>query len=375
MPNTCRGRARVDGPSSGATDEAQHGNAQQTMHRRGAVQSRLHSVAVWNDVRERWKLDNGATIVVVTIEDELARARRDKSELERVTGRLVEARQERARLAGQLEITEQSRDYEQADVDRLTRGVGGFLRSVVASSERLSKEQEELAAAQLLCDELSEELRAIDVDIAQLEARHRAVADANDRYAGLIAQLEARVRARGDHHPELDALAVAEAAMRNAHAEMVELIDLAVSVQNMFRVVVDCVRALRPRHDDGDPIPLLDALTGRTSTLHTELTQTLARAQQGLRQFEAAARAMIEIPGDLELQVPPLPESASFIIREVLWTNSPSLDAVLPEISRISSMLAGCVGELRARMASAEQALAEVARMRAQLLDNPSLYR
>lgn len=313
----------------------------------------------------------------MTIEDELARARRDKSESERVTRRLEEARQERVRLGAQLAITEQSRDYEQADVDKLTKGVGGFLRSVLASSEQLTKEQEELAAAQLLCDELAEELRALDVDIAQLEARHRAVADANDRYTNLIAQLEWNARARGDHHPELDALAAAEAAIGNAKAEMVELIDLAVSVQEMFRVVVDCVRALHPRHHDdpGGPVPILDALTGRTSRLHSELTQTLARAQQGLRQFEAAARAMIEMPGNLELQLPPLPESASFMVRDLLWTNSPSLDAVLPEISRISSMLAGYVGEIRARLASAEQALADVARMRAQLLDNSSLYR
>jgi DNA repair exonuclease SbcCD ATPase subunit len=313
----------------------------------------------------------------VTIEDELARARRDKSESERVTRRLEEARQERVRLGAQLAITEQSRDYEQADVDKLTKGVGGFLRSVLASTEQLTKEHEELAAAQLLCDELSEELRAIDIDIAQLEARHRAVADANDRYANLISQLEWKARARGDHHPELDALAAAEAAIGNAQAEMAELIDLAVSVQDMFRVVVNCVRELHPRHHDdpGGPIPILDALTGRTSRLHSELTQTLAQAQQGLRQFEAAARAMIEMPGDLELQLPPLPESASFMVRDLLWTNSPSLDAVLPEISRISSMLAGYVGEIRARLASAEQALADVARMRAQLLDNSSLYR
>ncbi len=310
------------------------------------------------------------------MEDELARARREKSELAWVTGRLVEAREERARLAAQLAITEQSRDYEQADVDKLTKGVGGFFRSVVASFEQLTKEQEELAAAQLLCDELSEELRAIDADIAQLEARHRAVADANDRYANLIAQLEWNARARGDHHPELDALAAAEAAITNAQTEMRELIDLAVAVQNDFRVVVDCVRALHPRDDDApDPTPLFEALIGRTPRLHTELTQTLARAQQGLRQFEAAARSMIEIPASLELQVPPIPEATSFIVREILWTNAPSLDAVLPEISRISSMLAGCVGDLRARQASATQALADIARMRAELLDNPSLYR
>jgi hypothetical protein len=311
----------------------------------------------------------------VTIEDELAQARADKSELGRVTGRLAEAREERLRLAGQLAITEQSRDYEQADVDRLTRGVGGFLRSVLASNEQLTKEQEELAAAQLLCDELSEELRAIDVDIAQLEARHRAVADANDRYANLIAQLEWNARARGDHHPELDALAAAEAAISNAQAEMAELIDLAVCVQEMFRVVVDCVRTLHPRHDDPDSLPLFDALTGRTSTVYSELTQTLARAQQGLRQFEAAARALIEIPGALQLQLPPLPESTSFVVRDVLWTNAPTLTVVLPEISRISSMLAGCVGELRGRQARASEALADVARMRAQLLDHSSLYR
>ena len=310
------------------------------------------------------------------MEDELARARRDKSELEWVSGRLAEARQERTRLAAQLAITEQSRDYEQADVDKLTKGVGGFLRSVIASSEQLTKEQEELAAAQLLVDELTEELRAIDADIAQLEARQRAVATANDRYTNLIAQLEWNARARGDHHPELDALAAAEAAITNAQSEMTELIDLAVSVQEMFRVVVDCVRALHPHRDDtGGPIPLFDALTGRTSRVHNELTQTLAQAQQGLRQFEAAARSMIEIPGDLQLQLPALPEPASFIIRDLFSTNASSLTAVLPEISRISSMLAGYVGDLRARQASAKQALEDIAQMRADLLDKTSAYR
>lgn len=145
----------------------------------------------------------------------------------------------------------------------------------------------------------------------------------------------------------------------------------------MFRVVVDRVRELWPRRDDlDDATPLWNAITGQTSAAYCELTQTLARAQQGLRQFETAARNMIEIPGGLELQLPPLPDgTASFIIRDVLWTNAPTLTAILPEISRVSSMLAACVGDLRRRQASANQALAEIAGMRAELLDKSSPYR
>jgi predicted nuclease with TOPRIM domain len=61
--------------------------------------------------------------------------------------------------------------YEQADVDRLTRGIGGIFRRLLADHTDLSRELQELAAAQLQCAELEEELRAIETELSQLGER------------------------------------------------------------------------------------------------------------------------------------------------------------------------------------------------------------
>jgi hypothetical protein len=76
-------------------------------------------------------------------EQELAQARANRRELAWVKGRLDEVRTERERVVAQLAVYEKARDYEQADVDKLTRGIGRFFRMVVDQLE-LTKEQEEL---------------------------------------------------------------------------------------------------------------------------------------------------------------------------------------------------------------------------------------
>jgi hypothetical protein len=137
----------------------------------------------------RIALGNGK-IIAVCPNDRLAKARADKRELAWVSGRLVETRADRERLAQHLAAAELARAYEQADVDAHQHGLCGLFRRLMADHTELSREQQELAAAQLECDELADELRAIDADLEQLTARERVVTGAPARYAQVLEEVE-----------------------------------------------------------------------------------------------------------------------------------------------------------------------------------------
>ncbi len=309
-----------------------------------------------------------------SLEARLARARRDQREHTWVTRRIAGAREDRERVEAELAVARQALAYEHADVERLTHGLGGMFRRLFADREDLSREQQELAAAQLRCDELDEELRAIDVDLAQLAARAATVADADARYADVLADAEWLARARGELHAELDALAATEAELAAHRSAVAEAIGVGVAVQRAFTTVVNRVRDLVPRQDhDPEPIlgeGLLAAITGKTASIYSELSSALAYAQHGVRSFAHACQALTALPsGVFETQFPALPSVDRFVLRDVLWSARGVLDSILPEVSRISSAVSAGVGELRHRDTSLGAAVAECARMRARLLD------
>jgi hypothetical protein len=278
----------------------------------------------------------------MTIEDRLARARADQRELAWVTRRLVEARADRERVTEHLEVAEKARGYEDADG---------------------------LTAAQLLCDELAGEVRAVDAYIAELTARAARVADADARYAAALAEAEEAARADGALDEELDMLAVAEADLGWRRVELAEAIAISIEVQNAFARVVDAVRELSPPHEPILGEDLLAALTGRTQAVYSELTASLAHATHGLRQFTRACADLATPTNGLEPRFEELPGVDAFVLRDILWTNRPALESLLPEIARVWSTLAVTVGELRTRDASLAGAIAECARVRARLLD------
>ncbi len=307
----------------------------------------------------------------MSLEERLARARADRRELAWVTRRLAEARDDRDRVTAQLAIAEQSRAYEQADVDRRTRGVGAVLRGLLAGNMELTTEQQELAAAQLLCDELAAEVAAIDVYLAELMARARSVADAEARYAAALAEAEEAARTDGALDEELDTLAVTEADLAWRRVEIAEVIATGLEVQQTFISIVDLVRKLSRDSDREEVVieGLFDAITGRTTTLYSELTAALAYATQGLHRFARACTDLSTPANDLEPWFAPLRGADGFVLRDIVWTNDDSLEPILAEVSRVSSALASAVGELRARDAGLVRAITECARMRAELLD------
>ncbi|NVB79106.1 MAG: hypothetical protein HOV81_11965 [Kofleriaceae bacterium] len=284
----------------------------------------------------------------MTLDVRLAQARADQRELAWVKRRLAEARTDRERVTEHLEVAEKARGYEDADG---------------------------LTAAQLLCDELADELRAVDAYIAELTARAARVADADARYAAALAEAEDAARVDGALDEELDTLAVAEADLGWRRVELGEVIAIGIGVQKTFVRVVDLVRELSPQHYV-EPMfgeHLFPALTGKTQATYSELTASLAHATHGLRQFTRACAELSTPTNGLEPQFDALPSVDSFVLRDVVWTNRPALESLLPEISRVSSTLAATVGELRAREASLASAVAECARMRARLLDPASV--
>lgn len=280
----------------------------------------------------------------MTLDDRLAQARADQRELAWVTRRLADARADRERVTEHLEVAEKARGYEDADG---------------------------LTAAQLLCDELAGEVRAVDAYIAELTGRAGRVADADARYAAALGEAEDAARAEGRLDEELDTLAVTEADLGWRRVELGEAIALGLAVQESFVRIVDVIRRLYP-HNESEPLlgeDLFAALTGKTQAAYSELTASLADATHGLRQFTRACADLSAPTNGLDPHFQPLPSVDAFVLRDVLWTNRPALEPILPEISRVSSTLAATVGELRGREASLVQALAECARMRARLLD------
>jgi hypothetical protein len=218
---------------------------------------------------------------------------------------------------------------------------------------------------------MADELHALDVELAHLEGRAGAVANAEERYTSLLRDLETAARARGGWNEELNALAATEAEIEANRHELAEIIAAAIEVQEVLREIVMLVRELHPPHGSSDAeTSLFDAITGHTSSVCTDLCRAVACAQQGLRALERtwAHITTPAIAGSPLLAVT-LPPVRTLVARDLLFGNVATLEAVLAEVSRASSTLVWRVSELRERDASYSRALAECARMRARLLD------
>lgn len=302
----------------------------------------------------------------VHLHDQLACVHQDKLELAGLHERMADARRDRDRVAEQLAAAREAQAY------REQAGAGGWLRRLVAQVPDLSEEQQELAAAVLLSKELEEELAACDAYLRQLGDRVAALGDVDARHAQLLATLEGEARDDGALNEELDEIAITQAELGASRFELREAIALAIDLQRTFTRVIGLVRDIHPyRQDDDRPdlwTGLAQALTGSAADHYRALCSALAYAHQGVRAFDQlGSRLMALLPGTLRLEVAPLPSETSFVFRNIVGATM--LEPILPELSRVSSVLVAAVGELRTREAKLDRAIAECAEMRARMLE------
>lgn len=301
----------------------------------------------------------------MTLHDRLARARADLRELAWIEHRIAAARADRERVATQLSISERARDYEQADVDRLTMGLLAGLRRLLRDRTDLTREQQELAAAQVVAEAVAEELRAIDVDLEQLAARAAPLRDANARYAEALAELEVAARSRGELHAELDALNATHADLSATRREIGEVARLGVQLGKDLKELVLIARTLvpgNPQFDDGPG--LLEWLTGEVSDLRRDLARTRGVITHGMQVFERACRKLASTREiDLPFPPPPVPDGLE----------SGSIDLAVDETSRISTMVGVVLAALRAHDTTLATALAECEQVRARLLESRAI--
>jgi hypothetical protein len=304
-------------------------------------------------------------LFVVSLEERIASARADKRELAWLTGRAAAARADRERVASQLEIAERAVSYEQADVDHLTKGIAGLFHRLTSDRADLAEEERELAAAQLLRDELAEEVRAIDVELEHLATRVVAVADADARYREALAALEGAARSRGVLTAELDALAATIGELLATRRELADAIQLGVATAKALHRAVIVVRTLSPNNPDVEEPPgLWSAITGRTGDMYRDLSRTLAAITQAIASFERACAQLDGAAPDLEPRFPGLPSLG----RHAIWHGA-RLEDVFAEASRLADRVGDAVAALRARDAAVATAVAECERVRARLLD------
>lgn len=323
-----------------------------------------------------------------TTEDELARAREDKREKAVVARRLADTRADRTRVMQQLEVTKQLLDSEQDDVDRLTKGVGGFFRKLAASREDLTREQKELEAAKLQHDALVEELQAIEFDLAGLCEREAKVVDADQRYAAALAVRERQARELGSPaSSQLAALADQEAALRGLRKEVGEAIDAGRAAHDLLAMLQQAATSnqtaahgihLGAALGGGFSIGIGNNLGGLGSQLvgdvgsglvRDALRRDLGHAQHALLRFQRECRDVSPDSGVPGVTLTPLPGLGALIAREMVWTNHTIVDDIHAEVSLIASHVAQSVMELRGRDAQLERALAETSEQRASLLD------
>lgn len=323
-----------------------------------------------------------------TNDDALARAREDKREKAAVATRLADTRADRTRVIQQLEVMTQLLDSEQEDVDRLTKGVGGFFRKLTASRDDLTREQKELEAAKLQHEALVEELQAIEHYLAALCEREAKVVDADQRYAAALAVREREARDLGSPaSSQLAALAEHEAVLRGLRKEVGEAIDAGRAAHDLLAVVQQAATqnqtAARGIHvgvglGGGFSIGLGDSVGGLGSQLvgdvgsglvRDALRRDLGTAQHALHRFQRECRDVSPDSGVPGVTLSPLPGLGVLIAREMVWTNHAVVDDIYAEVSMIASHVAQSVMELRSRDAQLEKALAEIVEHRASLLD------
>jgi hypothetical protein len=304
-------------------------------------------------------------------DDELSRARADRLELTRLRARIADAQHDRARVAAQLGAAEAAHAYRADDHDTLVTGIGAWLRSLVASEPDCTEAQQELAASELLCKELQEELAACDAYLRQLGERADKLAHAEARYADVLSQIERDAQADTTLTDELDEIAITEAELGASRFEIREAIELAIHVQAATDYVTISVREFSPASSREDQvlIGVGEALTGSAAERYSELCAALARAHHGLRMLDQlCGRLTSLLPGSFEIAIAPLPSTSSMVFRNLVGATGP-LEALLPDLARVSSMIVSAVGELREREAKLDRALVECREMRARLLE------
>ena len=321
------------------------------------------------------------------LEERLAQAREDKREKEFVARRLADTRADRTRVLAQLEVSTQLLSNEQDDVDRLTKGVGGFFRKLTASRSDLTREQKELEAAKLQHEAIADELKAIEVDLTQLCEREAKVADADRRYAAAIAEREAEARKGGSPaSAQLDGLAESEAKLLGLRKEVGEAIaagraahDLLATVQQAATSNNTASRGIQAgvglgggfSLGFGSNLGLAGQLVGDVGSalVRDSLRAELGQAQHALLRFQRECRDVSPTSGVPGIELTPLPGLAELVAREMVWTNHNIVDDVHAEVSMIASHVAQSVMELRGRDTQLEKALEEVGAQRASLLD------
>lgn len=311
---------------------------------------------------------------MTTLEEKLASARAALRERAWVTRRTAEVTAERAALAARHQAALELWKLEQADVERLS----GFFRSVLAGSAELSREQREAAAAKLTCDELADELRALDADLAQLAARAALVASAEADYEAALAEQEARLARGAATPPGLAEVAARRSQLTAALRELDEAIASGKAAVDALAAAQSVAASGVWWSTGGSPLlgrNLLDLVLDVTQSVQMVRLRTLvATAQQALLRFQADARAVGQQHDDGLLQVAPMRGVASLIAQDLVLGN------LLTDVAQMSS----CLGltksyvddardDLLGRRAALERALVDLGNQRARLLDPPAL--
>gem|GEM_PF-2937993 len=293
--------------------------------------------------------------------------------------RLIEARADRERVAAQVEAIGELVASEHADVERLTRGVGGFFRRLVASRGELTTEQQELAAARLQHEALLDEQRAIDVDLAQLDERAARLRGAATKYAAVLAELEAAISSGSPHAARLGALADTDGRLRSARRELDEAIAAGRAAHDaLLAVQLAVTSSWRAAYGSDVASSLADGLLGSVAVdlsehvVHEGLRTQLATAQHALLGFQRECKDVAHDAAIDGVSLTPLPSLTAMIARDLLWTTTTRIDDVGAEVEMMASWVASTTMELRGRIPAIEHAAAAVAVERAALLDQAS---
>ncbi len=318
------------------------------------------------------------------LDERLAVARENKREKDYVARRRVDVDNDRARVSAQLEVMKEMLANEQADVDRLEKGVGGFFRRLTASREDLSREQKELEAAKLQHQALVDELEAIEADATQLGRRASAVENADAVYEALLAEKASKVSS-----PQLDALAETEGRIRGLRKEIAEAVTTGRAAHAALAAIQQAAasnntQAWGARRGTELGGALLggafgDALAGglagitagdvASTAVRESLRAELGTAQHALVAFQRECRDVTPDAGIAGVELTPMPGLAALLVREVLWTNAGVVSDIEAEVALIGNHVAQTVMELRGRDELLQRALADLTTQRAAVLD------
>jgi hypothetical protein len=284
-------------------------------------------------------------------DDRLAAALADVREKQFVARRLVDTRADRERLLEHMATTDALLVNEQADVDRIQHGVGGFFRRMGSDRKDLNREQQELAAVKLQQEALADELHAVEADLTQLCQREAKVADADQRYAALLAGRSAAV---APISPATEAFEVAVGRVIASRRELGE----AIQVGDITRAALVRVQtAASPQHATD-----LNEVIARQEALRREL----AKAQHAILKFQRECMDVPSLERVAGSEAPVMPNVATLLARSLAWTNRASGDDMPAEMTALVALVDACIGELRGRDEYLEAALGDLADQRAE---------